>query len=222
VASNLRFATKRYWVRARLPVQGTATAALGGVMIYFGTQGWRCGGEAYWTARAEGQTAFSTDQAALLQKALACEPEDYLTVYNIGECYRMQSLDGGDNYAELAQKAVDFYAQGIRLNPHDAYCQLRLGMCLDWLGRHEEAEKYYTAAEARDPNGNYVVAYIGWHYVQIGDLAAARQWFIRANKLANWTNEFAKNYLFEVCEPKITQRASGQLPLSLFYNGKDN
>jgi Flp pilus assembly protein TadD len=95
-------------------------------------------------------------------------------------------------------------------------------MALDWLGRHSEAEPYFAAAEARDPNGNFVVANIGWHYVQIGDYAAARQWFIRANELASGKNQIAINYLFEICQPKLVQRASGQLPMSLFYNGKDN
>jgi O-antigen ligase len=225
VASNLRFATKRYWVRTRLPAQWALTAVLGGLMIYLAAQGWRRGGEELWTKRAElvkmGPN-YSMDQAAMLQKALACEPDNYLTAYNIGECFRLQSLDGGENYADLAQTALDFYTLGIRLNPDDAYCQLRSGMCLDWLGRHAEAEKCYAAAEMRDPNGNFMVANIGWHYVQIGDYAAARQWFIRANKLALWKNDMAKSYLLEICQPKLVDKASGRLPLRLFYNTKDN
>ena len=95
-------------------------------------------------------------------------------------------------------------------------------MCLDWLGRHSEAEKFYDAAEMHDPNGNYVVAYIGLHFVQTGDFPAARQWFTRAYKLANGHNEMAINYLFQVCEPKLIDRASGRLPMRLFYNAKNN
>jgi O-antigen ligase len=222
VAGNLRFATKRYWVRLRWPLQSLATGGVTVLVVVLGTQIWRLGGEALWTARAELLPAYSAEQAATLQKALACEPNNRLTDYNIGECYRIQSLDGGDNYAELAQTALTYYAKGIRLNPHDAYCRLGSGMCLDWLGRHGEAEKYYAEAETRDPNGNYVVANIGWHFLQIGDYAAARQWFARACKLSNWHNEIAKNNLLEVCEPKLMERASGRLPMSLYFNGKDN
>ena len=222
LASNLRFATKRYWLRARLPLQVALTVVLGGLMVYVAAQGWRSAGEALWTHRAEVQPIYSSEQAATLQKAFDYEPGNYLTAYNIGECFRVQSLDGGDNYADLAQKALNFYDTGIRLNPDDAYCQLRAGMCLDWLGQHDEAEKRYSAAELRDPNGNFVVANIGWHYVQIGDYAAARQWFIRACKLSNWKNEIALNYLFQICQPKLMQKATGQLPMSLFYNGKVN
>ena len=222
VASNVRFATKRHWLRARRPGQWTLTGALGVAVIYFGVQGWRRGSETLWVARAETLPYFSSERAAALQTALACEPQNFQTAYNIGECFRTQSLDGGTNYVELAQSALNFYAQGIRLNPHDAYSPLRSGMCLDWLGRHTDAEKFYDDAEVRDPNGNYVVANIGWHFVQTGDYPAARQWFTRANKLANGHNRTAQNYLYEICEPKLIERASGRLPMRLYYDGKDN
>ena len=85
-------------------------------------------------------------------------------------------------------------------------------MCLDWLGRHAEAEKFFQAAEARDPNGNYLVANVGWHYVETGDYAAARQWFKRAIKLGNHQNVIAQNYL-TICEDRLLDQASGKLIL---------
>ena len=222
VASNLRFATKRYWVRTRLPFQCALTVLLVGFEAFLVMQAWRRGGDELWTKRAEVLTLYSPEQAATLQKALAYEPKDFRAAYNVGECYRAQSLDGGDNYADLAKKALDYYKLGMRLNPDSELCPLRSGMCLDWLGHHRDAEPYYAAAELRDPNGNFVVANIGWHYVQIGDYAAARQWFMRANELASGKNQMALNYLIQICQPRLVQKASGQLPMSLFYNGKEN
>jgi O-antigen ligase len=222
LAANLRFATKRYWVRIRLPLQVSLTAGLAALMLYVGLQMWRLGGEMIWTGRAENLHVYSTEQAQALQKALAYEPQNYQTYYDIGECYRVQSFDGGDDFAALAQTALTNYAQGIRLDPHDAYCPLRSGMCLDWLDRHAEAAKFYSDAEQLDPNGNFVVANIGWHYLQLGDYSAARQWFIRAARLSLWQNDIATSSLYNICEPKLTDRASGRLPMALFYNGKDN
>jgi len=222
LASNLRFATKRYWVRARRPLQWALTGVLGGLVVYFSAQAWRRGGEIVWTTRADLLPKYSTEEAVARQKALAWEPKNYVNVYKVGECYLNQSKDGGDDYASLAQTALTFYAQSIRLNPYYAYCQLGSGSCLDWLGRHGEAEKYFGTAETRDPNNNFIVANIGLHYVQVGDYAAARQWFIRADKLANGQNQIAINYIYNICQPKLEQKASGQLPMSLFYNGKDN
>ena len=97
-------------------------------------------------------------------------------------------------------------------------------MCLDKLGRHKEAEKYLLKAETLDPNGNWVVSNIGWHYLQVGDYAAARQWFIRAVSLSNVNNDMAKSSLRDICEPKLSDRASGRLPIQLFYHQteKDN
>ncbi len=112
VASNLRFATKRHWLRARLPLQLALTGALGVAVIYFAGQAWRRGGETLWLARAESLPNFSTERAAALQKALACEPENFQTAYDIGECFRTQSLDGGTNYVELAQMALRFLRAG--------------------------------------------------------------------------------------------------------------
>src|SRR5580692_2172900 len=99
----------------------------------------------------------------------------------------------------------------MRLNPDSELCPLRSGMCLDWLGHHRDAEPYYAAAELRDPNGNFVVANIGWHYLQVGDYAAARQWFMRAEKLSGWQNQMAQSSLDDICEPKLVQKALGQL-----------
>jgi hypothetical protein len=222
VVSNVRFATERHWLRARLPVRLAATGALAGAMVFLGIEGWRLGGAALWTARAEAQPNFSNEQAAALQEALAFEPMDYFTAYNLGECFRIQSWQGDANSQELAEKAMPYYTLGSRLNPWDARCKLRYGMCLDWIGRHADSEKYYSEAEALDPNGNFVVANIGWHYLQLSDYAAARQWFIRASKLGNGHNDTANTSLFQICEPKLVEKASGQLPMQFFYNRKDD
>ena len=104
---------------------------------------------------------------------------------------------------------MDWYALALRANPRDGYGYLRTGMCLDWLGRPTEAEKWFSQAEERDPNSYYMVANIGWHYVQIGDYAAARQWFERSMKLGG-KNNIAWNYLL-ICETKLQEKASGRL-----------
>ncbi len=213
LASNARYATERFWFRPGPALKLAISTALGVVVIYLVAQAWRLDGEARWLARAETQPLFSPERSAALEWAFSCEPKNFETAYKIGECFRRQSLDGGDKSTALGQKALDWYAQAIRLNPHDAYSYLRTGMCLDWLGRRREAEPAYRAAEARDPNGNYLVAAVGWHYVQTGDYAAAQEWFTRALKLGGKDNDIARNYQ-AICESKLAEKASGrpQLP----------
>jgi O-antigen ligase/tetratricopeptide (TPR) repeat protein len=215
LSSNLRFATAQYWRRAGAPTKLAFTIALAATTILFVMDGWRRGHEAFWLGKAERQEAFSPEKEALLQKAFASEPQNFQTAYDIGECLRNQSFAGGDDFANLAHEAGDWYSQAIRLNPYYGYSFLRTGMCLDWLGQSGAAEKYYEEAEPLDPNGYFMVANIGWHYVQIKDYAMARQYFLRSMSLDNST-AFAQNYL-SICEKKMLEKASGQSVLPFDY-----
>jgi len=214
LASNLRFATEQYWVRAGVPLKVSLAGLLGIMAVLLLVQEWRQGRETYWQAKAEREGNFSPERAAALEKAFAAEPKNFQTAYDIGECYRTEGLEGGKNYQELTKQAQDWYARAMPLNPHDGYNYLRVGMCLDWLGEHKASEKYYSEAELRDPNGYYLAANLGWHYVQIGDYAAARQCFIRS--LSFYGNPTARNY-YNICEPKLIEKASGRPVLPLFY-----
>jgi tetratricopeptide (TPR) repeat protein len=216
VSSNARYATEQFWFQPGRLLKLAFSIILGVAAVYFSAQTWRLGGEARWLAQAERLPVFSPERAVVLQKAFVCEPENFATAYELGECFRIQSLDGGDNFTVLGQTALDWYAQAIRLNPHDGYGYLRTGMCLDWLGRRHESEPAYRAAEARDPNGYFMLANIGWHYVQTGDYAAAQEWFARSLKLEGNNNDIAKNYS-AICESRLAAKASGRPQLPANY-----
>ena len=209
LSSNLRFATERHWLGARLPVKMLATLALVAGVAYLSCQGWRRGHEAVWLARAEQSPVYSPAQAANLKKAFDVELMNFETAYNIGEAYRVQSFDGGQNYEDLAKTAMQWYTRGMKLNPHDGYNYLRCGMCLDWLDKHDEAGLYFNRADALDPNGYYTAANVGWHYVQVGNYAAARPWLERSLRLGWNGNDMARFYL-DTVERKLIENASGQ------------
>jgi hypothetical protein len=209
LASNVRFATERYWLSARLPVRMLATIVLVCGIGYLGWQGLRRGNEYVWLQRAQPASLLVLDRAALLEKAFAAEPQNFETAYNIGEAYRIQSFEGGPDYAAQAETAMRWYARARQLNPHDGYNDLRTGMCLDWLDRHAEAGPFYRAAEQLDPNGYFTVANIGWHYVQVGDYPAAREWFERSLQLEWQENIIGRSYLDWV-EQKLVENASGK------------
>lgn len=208
--SNLRFATERYWFNVRLPVKMLVTAALAVGAVYFTGQEWRRGHEAFWLARAgRFPDYFSPQHTAALTKAFAAEPMNFETADDIGEAYRVESFDGGDNYAAQAETAMQWYARARNLDRYDSYSYLRDGMCLDWMGHHDQAGPYFSQAEALDPNGYYTVAIVGWHYVQMGDYAAARPWFERSLRLEGNDNNIARSYL-DLVEQKLVERASGK------------
>jgi O-antigen ligase len=209
LSSNLRFATERHWLSARLPVRVLATLALVAGVAYLSRQGWRRGREAVWLARAEQLPDYSSERASAWTKAFAIEPMNFETAYNIGECFRTQSFDGGQNYEALAKTAMQWYERGMKLNPHDGYNDMRYGMCLDWLENHEEAGPYFSRADALDPNGYYTAANVGWHYIQAGHYAAARPWLERSLRLEGRGNDMSRFYL-DAVERKLVENASGK------------
>ena len=209
LSSNLRFATERHWLGARLPVKMPVTLALVAGVAYLSCQGWRRGHEAVWLARADQSPVYSPAQAANLKKAFDVEPMNFETAYKIGECFRTQSFDGGQNYEDLAKTAMPWYVRGMELNPHDGYNYLRYGMCLDWLDKHDEAGLYFNRADALDPNGYYTAANVGWHYVQVGNYAAARTWLERSLRL-DWNGNDMGRFYLDTVERKLVENASGQ------------
>ena len=209
LSSNLRFATENFWFNVRLPLKILATLTLIGGIFYLGVQEIRRSHETFWIVRAEQLPNFSPEKADALEKAIDAEPQNFVTAYDLGECYRMQSFDGGDNYETLAKTAMQWFSRGMKLNPYDSYNYLRYGMCLDWLERHDEADSYFNRADALDPNNYFIAANIGWHYVQAGDYVAARPWSQRSIKLQWQDNPIASSYL-NVVEQKLRDNASGK------------
>jgi O-antigen ligase len=207
LSSNLRFATESYWLKIRPPLKILMTFPFALGIAYLGWQGWRRGDEAFWLARAEQLPIYSSEQAATLEKAFVTEPKNFETAYNIGECYRVESFDGGDNYADLANAAMQWYQRGWQLNRYDSYDYLRYGMCLDWLDEHDKAEAFFNHAAELDPNGYYTAANVGWHYAQAGDYAAAYPWLERSIRLDRLGNDIARNYL-NLVRQKLLEIAS--------------
>ncbi|HZL13291.1 MAG TPA: O-antigen ligase family protein, partial [Verrucomicrobiae bacterium] len=209
LSSNLRFATERFWIHLQMPLRILTTVFLLGGIFYLTFQEIRRTRETIWLTRAEKLPPFSPALAAALEKAFAAEPKNFQTAYEIGECYRTQSFYGGDDSDALAKTAMDWFARGMKLNPFDSNNYLRYGMCLDWLNREAEAAPFFSRADRLDPNGYFTAANIGWHYVQIRDYAAAREWFLRSLQLQWSANPIAKSYL-ELTDQKLADLASGK------------
>jgi len=86
---------------------------------------------------------------------------------------------------------------------------LSTGMCLDWLDRFAESGPYYRRAESLDPNGYFTVAHIGWHYFQVMDYLAAREWLERSLRLEWSENVIGHSYL-DLVDQRLAETASGK------------
>jgi Flp pilus assembly protein TadD len=90
---------------------------------------------------------------------------------------------------------------------------LRYGWCLDWLGRTAESGLYFDRAVQLDPNGYFMTANIGLHYVQTGDYAAAKPWFERSLQLEG-NNPIARNYL-QIVISRMQEAATNEISARL-------
>jgi O-antigen ligase len=213
LSSNLRFATEVYWKNLRTPMIFLLTLILAAGISWLSWQEWRRANEVYWTVRAQNPQLLIPDRAALLEKAFTAEPNNFETAYNLGEYYRILSFDGGSDYQQQAQTAMQWYSRAMKLDPYDGYNYLRTGMCLDWLGRFPESAEYYNKAESLDPNGYFTVALIGWHYVQMGDYPAAYEWFQRSLQLQGGKENMIAASYAEIVHQKLIKNASENNPL---------
>ncbi len=214
LSSHLRFTTERYWLSLRggWKVAVIALSLVGASFVAY--QSWRQSCEKYWLARAARSPNYSPDKVHYLERAFAVEPKNFETASAIGEAYRIQSKEGGDDYQQLALKAMQAFEQTMKLNPWDGYGFLYYGMCLDWLDRWNESGPYFDRAEQLDPNGYFTVANIGLHYVQMRNYAAAKPWFERSRRLQWNNNPIAERYL-QIVNRKLIESATNEISARL-------
>src|SRR5262249_47599045 len=118
----------------------------------------------------------------------------------------------GDSEGQ-AREAMKWFRQAIDLNRYDDSSLLRYGMCLDRIfEKHDEAFEYFNRAIELDSNSYFNNAYMGWHYAQSGDYAAARPWFLRSRRLEWKENPIADSYL-KLVDDRMTENATNNNPL---------
>ena len=210
LSSCLRFATERYWVSVRLAPRILVSVVLAAAVVYLGQQGERRGSEYVLMRRGNRAPPFSPAMIEGFKKAFAIAPTNPDTAAAIGECYRIESSEGGPNYQETGRQAMEWFNRAIKLNPWGAYAWLRYGMCLDWLDKPGESEPYFDRAIKLDPNNYYTLDGVGLHYIQLQDYAAARPWFERSLRLEWEDNPIARNYL-PIVELRLLQMATNDV-----------
>jgi O-antigen ligase len=180
ISGHWRFATERYWKNPHLFGKILLTVIMACAMAWLGEQGMSRGREAFWLWRAADETAPANDRPAGLEKAYEAEPTNFQNSYNLGEYYRLSSLEANPGYQDQARQALPWYDKSMALNPLDAFVPMRQGMCLDWIGQTNQAGPYFDLAEKLDPNEYHVAYYYGRHCVELGDYPAAKRWFQRS------------------------------------------
>ena len=205
IVAHRRFVTDAGWIKMSKPVSAFLSIILLGFAFALVWESVR-GSREWWYLKEAANTHQPPQfQFEALLKAAELEPANAITAYRLGEMLRAQSFAGDPGYELLARQAMEWFQRAIRVNPHDAYSYLRYGMCLDWLGRHQESAAHFRRAVELDPNGYFTSALLGWHYYVIGDYVLAKIALEKSLKL-RWRqgNPIAENY-HDLVMKKLTE-----------------
>lgn len=179
-----RYATDDWWVSSRWPWRILVTVFI--ALPLLAVLGWdlsRRVPEVRRLERAHDAPPLSDKQLEEFQAAWTANPTNPWTAGYIGEVYRLRSFAGMAGHEELAREALRWFERASQLNPFQAVFHTRAGLCLNWLGDFEAAEKEFEIALKLDPNGIVTSYQMGWHKMNQGDTAAAREWFDRSANL---------------------------------------
>lgn len=185
ITGHMRFATERFWFKIGWVGKPMVTLVCLGAAACLAQETWKRGSEYAWLNRAR-RSASLEGKLAALKAAHAVDPQNFETVYEIGETLRLASWEGVGKYRDQAAEAITWFDRGTKLNPFDPYNFARWGMCLHWLDRPDQAGSYFQRALDLDPRNYYIQGLAGWHYFQMGDLDQAEAWFKKAIYQAHW------------------------------------
>lgn len=126
------------------------------------------------------------DDYEVLKLAKQATPtSNAMTWYAIGEARRRIALELPlpKMQASFLSAAVEAYRQGLVHYPYDSYMLIRLGQCLDLLGKYKESAEVFAEAGRWDPNLGRYHAMLGQHFELQGKTADAKREYERAREL---------------------------------------
>jgi O-antigen ligase len=207
IATHSRFSTQRWWFTARWPLKLATTTVLAGTLFYLVPLNTRLTREVVALQKGEAARTLSPERMIALRAAWATEPKNAETAFAIGEELRLRASLGQDGHEKATEESLPWFEHAAQLNIWDPLPPQRAGMALDWLGRHEEAERHFEQALQLDPNSADVRSMMGWHYFQMDDYANSKRWMERSLEINGGNiNFFALNYLALIEKAQAEQK----------------
>lgn len=211
LASNLRFATDNFWVTPAWWGRILVTLVGLGFIVWatpHAIRGHREGAVLNATALAtEVDDALITRQKA----ALAIEPANPRTAYELGENLRLLSWRGLPGYEDQAREALQWLQRSADLNPFDPYPHLRIAMCHHWLGDADKARQSFERARNLGPNDVTIANLYGWNLILRGQLDQAKVVLLESLRWNDWDNWMGRHYL-EMAQRAQQERNAAPAP----------
>jgi O-antigen ligase len=204
LASNLRFATERFWVTPRLAGQIAITVLGVGTLVWLLPLASRMGREGVALNRVAQATAITPTLLSDLERAAALAPDNPRTAFELGENLRRLSFAGDADWRARGEEALKWLERAAALNPFDAHTRLRLAQTVNWLGDRDRAEREFTEALRKGPNDVVIANSVAWFLLNNGRAAEARDLLLKSIEWKPWANWSAHDYL-EKAERQLKQ-----------------
>lgn len=195
LASNIRFATERFWLRPGLPGRLIMTGLIGSALFWTGPLASKLGREGLWLNQAANQPNISPELLTALTRAAELAPDNPRTAFELGENFRRLSFGGDSDWRKQAATAIQWLEKALALNPYDAHAHLRLAQTLNWTGDKDRATKAFDQALRLGPNDVAVANAVAWFLLNNGRAAEAKPLLEASLKWNWWDNWAAKDYL---------------------------
>lgn len=148
-----------------------------------------------------GMVHFYLNQDALAEKhyrtALAINPYDYNTWFNLGELYLSQANEAtrAPIVQNKTQAALESYLAALALNPSLGSAHFRTGMILNGNAQHREAIQHLQAALQQDPHSVRILLQLSTAWEQLGDLSQAMNYLEQAHAVDPFHKVVANHWL---------------------------
>lgn len=195
LASNIRYATERFWHAPRWWSAAIATVAGVCLAVWVVPVTWRGWQEGRLLNRAARADRISPALLGWLRQAHAIEPLNARTAFELGENLRLVSWEGLEGHQAQAAEAVTWFQRSAALNPYDAHVELRMAMAHHWLGQADLAATHFDRARLLGPNDVQVANHCAWNRILRGDLPGARALLEDSLRWSPWANWMAEHYL---------------------------
>jgi O-antigen ligase len=188
LASNLRFATERFWVTPRIWSRLLVSVAAIGALGWMVPRTLVAGREGFYLNRASGVTNIVDSFLDDLKLAAETAPGNPLTAYRLGDNLRRLSFNGDADWKERGTQATQWLEKSVQLNPHDPEPQIALARTLHWLGETNRASIEFDKALKIGPNSVEVVNQVAWNRLVQGKTNEAKGLYDKSVEWQWWSN----------------------------------
>ena len=144
------------------------------------------------------------DQAeTILLEALDISQQDSLVYKYLGKIYE---------YRYFYERAVEYYQNSARLNPHDKEIWIRLGMCQLNIKQYDEAMDSFEKADKVTPMNTDVQTGMGMALMRMKKYALARDKFVLASQISKYN--YTAILLSAVMETRLCNYDSAETKLN--------